>query len=67
MSVACDKTFPLVPNVSDLLTLTMMFDLLIKKINLGYIFSLVDTWALTFHMTIPCDKTFTWLPQKLTL
>jgi hypothetical protein len=39
-------------------TLTLVFDLLIEYLNLGYIFWLVGTKALIFHMSVPCDKTF---------
>jgi hypothetical protein len=36
-------------------------------LNLGYIFWLVGTRALTFLMSFPCEKTFPWVPNCLTL
>jgi hypothetical protein len=48
----------------DLLTLT--FDLLIENFNIGYIFWLKSTKALTFHMSVSCDKTFLWVPKNMT-
>jgi hypothetical protein len=48
-------------------TWTLMFDLLIKNFNLGYNIWMVSTTALTFHTSVPCDKTFPWVPKFLTL
>jgi hypothetical protein len=50
----------------DLLTLTYVFDLLIEKFNLGYIFSMVGSTVLIFHMSVPCNKTFPWMQTNLT-
>ena len=43
-------------------TLTLEFDLLFKNFNLANNFWTVSTRALIFHMSIPCDKTFPWIP-----
>jgi hypothetical protein len=48
----------------DLLTLT--FDLLIENFNIGYIFWLISTKALAFHVSVSCDKTFLWVPTNMT-
>ena len=53
--------------IFDLVTLTLMFDLLIKNFNLGYNFQMACTRMLIFHMSIPCGKTFPWVPTDLTL
>jgi hypothetical protein len=53
--------------IFDLVTLIVVFYLLIENFNLGYIFWLVDTRALTFHMSVPFDKTFSWVPKNVTL
>jgi hypothetical protein len=45
--------------VFDLVTLTLLFDLLIES----FIFWLVDTRAFIFHMSALCDKIFTWIPK----
>jgi hypothetical protein len=52
---------------SDLLTLTLVFDLLIENFNLGYIFCMVGAMAFTFHLSVPCDKTIPWVPKIVTL
>jgi hypothetical protein len=49
-----------------LLNLILVFDLLIEYFNFGYIFWMEGTRALTFHMNIPCNKTFSWV-QKFVL
>jgi hypothetical protein len=49
--------------IFDLLTLTLVFDLLIENVNLGYIFWLVGTRALTYCMSFPCAKTFLRVPK----
>ena len=48
-------------------TLTLEFDLLFKNFNLANIFWTVSARALIFHMNIPCDKTFPWMPLLLTV
>jgi hypothetical protein len=65
MSVPCDKIFSWVPNIFDLVTLTLMLDPLIK--NLGYDFQMVCTRMLIFHMSVPCDKIFSYVPNVFTL
>ena len=42
----------------ELVTLTVTFDLLLKKINIGHNFFIVRDRALIFGMCIPYDKTF---------
>ena len=54
-------------NRFDLVTLTLVFDLLIKNFNLGHNTFMVSIRALIFHMSVPCDKTFPWVPTDLTL
>jgi hypothetical protein len=49
--------------IFDLVTLTLMFDSLIKKFNLGYIFQMVCTRMSIFDMSVPCDKIFSWVPK----
>jgi hypothetical protein len=44
----------------DHVTLTLMFDLLIKNFNLGYNFQMICTRMLIFHMSVFCDKIFSW-------
>ena len=44
-----------------------MFDLLIQNFNLGYIFWMVSTRALAFHISDPYDKNFMQVPKELTL
>ena len=58
---------PMSPNRFDLVTSTLMFDLLIKNFNLGYNFQMACTRMLIFNMSIPCGKTFPWVPKDLTL
>jgi hypothetical protein len=55
MSIPCDKTFPLVEK-NDLNTSTLVFDILIENINLGYIFWLVGTRVLTFDIRVLCGR-----------
>ena len=50
-----------------LVTLTLVFDLLIKNFNLGHNTFMVSIRALIFHMSVPCDKAFPWVPKFLTL
>jgi hypothetical protein len=33
--------------------------------NIGYIFWLISNKALTFHMSVSCDKTFLWVPTNM--
>jgi hypothetical protein len=46
--------------------LTLKLDLLIENFNIGYIFWLISTKALTFHMSVSCDKTFLLVPTNMT-
>jgi hypothetical protein len=67
MSIPCDKTFPWVQiKMFYLVTLTLVFDLLLENFNLGYIFWLLGTCtgALTFHLIVLCEKTFSWVPKN---
>ena len=48
--------------ISDLVTLTLKFDLLFKNFNLGHNFWTMRDKAFIFHMCIPCDKTFHTIP-----
>ena len=54
-------------NIFDSVSLTLEFDLLFKNFNLAYNFWTVSARALIFHMIIPCDKTFQWVPLFFTL
>ena len=40
----------------DLVTLTLTFDLLLKKLNLDHNFWTKSDWALILHISIPCDQ-----------
>jgi hypothetical protein len=51
----------------DLVTLSLVFDLLIENFNLGYIFWLVGTRALTFHTSVCCYKTLPWVLKNMAL
>jgi hypothetical protein len=53
--------------IFDLVTLTLVLDLLIKNFNLSYNFQIMSTKAWIFHMSIPCDKTFPWGQGFVTL
>ena len=53
--------------IFDLVTLTSEFDPLFDNFNLAYNFWTVSARALIFHRSIPCDKTFPWVPLFLTL
>jgi hypothetical protein len=46
------------------LLLTLEFDLLIKNFNFGYIFWMVSIRVLTFHINIPYNKIFLWVPKN---
>ena len=49
-------------------TVTLTFDLLLKKVNLGHNFWIKGEKALILHMLVPLyDKTFLFLPKILTL
>jgi hypothetical protein len=50
LTIPCDK-------IPTDFTLTLVFDLLIENFNLDYIFWLVGTRTLTFHLDVCCDKT----------
>ena len=49
--------------IFDLVTLTSKFDLLLKNFNLGHSFLTRRGRAFIFHLYIPCDKTFPWIPK----
>ena len=51
----------------DLVTLTLKFDLLLKKFNLGHVFLRRRGRAVIFHMYIPCDKALHTVSKYLTL
>jgi hypothetical protein len=51
----------------DIVNFILVFDPLIENFNLGYNFWMVGTRTLIFHMSIPWDKTFLWIPKDLTL
>ena len=53
--------------IFDLLTLTLMFDLLLKNFNVGHSFLTRRVRALVLHMYIPSDKTFSWITKFFTL
>ena len=48
------------------MTLTLTFDLLLKKLNLGYNFWNKRDRAFIFHMCIPCSNTFLSITKFLT-
>ena len=50
----------------DFVTLTLTFDLLLKKLNLGHNFWSERDRAFIFHMCISCGKTFLVTPKFLT-
>ena len=56
----CTKNF-------DLVTLTLTFDLLFKKLNLGFNFWTKRDRAFILQVGIPCGKTFLFVPKVLTL
>ena len=66
MYISCGKTFLLEINFFYLVTLTLPFDLLLKKINLDYNFWTKGDRALILHISIPCDKAFMLIPVFLT-
>ena len=51
----------------DLVTLTLTFDVLLKKLNLGYDFWTKRNKAFILQVCIPCGKTFLFIPKILTL
>jgi hypothetical protein len=61
------QDFSMGTKLFDHVTLTLMLDLLIKNFNLGYNFQMICTRMLIFHMSVPCDKNFSWVPKFLTL
>ena len=66
MLVPCDKTFLSVQKKIDLVTLTLTFDLLLKKkLNLGYNFWTKRDFIV--QVCIPCGKAFLSIPKILTL
>ena len=48
-----------------LVTLTLKFDLFLKKFNLDHNFLTGRGRVFTLHMYISCDKTFPWVPKYL--
>ena len=52
--------------IFDFVTLTLTFDLLLKKLNLGNNFWTKRDRTFIFHMCISCDKTFLPIPKFLT-
>jgi hypothetical protein len=48
--------------IFDLVTLTLMFDVLIKNFNLGCNFQMVCTRMLIFYTSVPCDNIFSLVP-----
>ena len=44
------------------MTLALEFDPFFENFYLAYNFWTVSAWGLIFHMNIPCDKTFPWVP-----
>jgi hypothetical protein len=53
--------------IFDVVNLTLVFGQLIKNFNLGYNIWMVSTRVLIFHMSVPCNMTFPWVPTDLTL
>ena len=53
--------------IFDPVTLTFEFNPFFENFNLANNFWIVGARALIFHMSIPCDKTFQWVPLFLTL
>ena len=51
----------------DPVTLTLEFDPFFENLNLAYNFWTVSARVFIFHLSIPCDKTFPWVPFFLTL
>ena len=52
--------------IFDFVTVTLTFDLLLKKINLGHNFWTKRDRAFIFHVCISCDKTFMSIQKFLT-
>ena len=53
--------------IYDPVTLTLEFDPFFENFNLANNFWIVGARALIFLMSIPCDKTFQWVPLFFTL
>ena len=51
--------------VFDPVTLTLEFDPFFENFNLANNFCTMSAITLIFHMSIPCDKTFQWVPLFL--
>ena len=66
MWVSCDKTFLSVYKNFDRVTLTLNFDLLLIKLNLGYNFLTKRDMAFILQVCFPCGKTFLFLSKVLT-
>ena len=58
MCTPCDKNFSHGTIIFYLVTLTLKFDLLSKKFNLGYFFQTRRDTCRVFILHNPCDKTF---------
>ena len=54
-------------NIFDPVTLTLELDPFFENFNLANNFWTVSAGSLIFHMSIPCDKTFPWVPLFFTL
>ena len=68
MCVPCDKTFLSIHTKNvDLVALTLAFDLLLKKHNLGHNFLTIRDGAFILHVHIHCGKTFLFVLKILTL
>ena len=61
------KDLSVCTKILEFVTLTLTFDLLLKKLNLGHYFWTIRDRAFIFHMCISCDKTFLSIPKFLTL
>ena len=49
--------------IFDPVTLTLEFDPFFENFNLANNFRTVSARALMFHMSIPCDQGFLWVPM----
>ena len=58
MNILCDKTFPWVPLYFTLWHRRWSLTLFFENFKLANTFWTVSARALIFHMSIPCDKTF---------
>ena len=69
ISIPCDETFPWVPLFFTLWPWLWSLTNFLKTLNfkLAISFWKMSARALIFHMSIPCDKTFPWVPLFFTL